>query len=208
MEKFTIINDKEFNNERILHKWNHVLNALNVEDEELRLFISLYAEYFQMEHTKNETPSALYNSTWAPYPVSPPKFFVLNEKFDLSRELLPTNIKILSKLNLKGKHYEIKSGLPERIITIPISNETYSDIKNADINDVLWMLENILENKLVNDVNLELETNNEFYIDSLIDSIMIKDVSFKSEESTDNTSVWEIKYEIVLTTKYESKRSL
>jgi len=207
MEKFTIINDKEFDNERILQKWNHVLNALNVDDEKLRLFVSLYAEYFQMEHTKNETPSALYNSTWAPY-VSPPKFFVLNEIFDLSRELLPTNIKILSKLNLKDKHYEIKNGLSERIVTIPISNETYSDIKNADINDVLWKLENILVNKLVNDINLELETNNEFYVDSLIDSIMIKDSSFKSEESTDNTSVWEIKYEIVLTTKYESKRSL
>jgi hypothetical protein len=198
MEKFTIINDKEFNNERILHKWNHVLNTLNVEDEELRLFISLYAEYFQMEHTKN-------NSTWTPYPVSPPKFFLLNEKFDISRELLPTNIKILSKLNLKDKHYEIKNSLPERIIVIPISSETYSDIKNTDINDVLWKLENILENKLVNDINLELETNNEIYIDSLIDSIMIKDISFKSEESTD-TSVWEIKYEIVLTTKYESIR--
>ena len=111
-------------------------------------------------------------------------------------------------MNLKDKHYEIKNGLSERIVTIPISNETYSDIKNADINDVLWKLENILVNKLVNDINLELETNNEFYVDSLIDSIMIKDSSFKSEESTDNTSVWEIKYEIVLTTKYESKRSL
>lgn len=193
----TIINDEiEFDNETVLKKWSPVLDALKVSDEKLRLFLSVYSEYFLSKHKHNGPVTALHNSTWAPYPSEPLISVVLNESFNLKSELLPINLKILSRLNLKDKHYEIKINIPEKHIGIPISYEKYSDIKRAGQMDALMCLENIIVDKFVEKINLELETNNEIYISALIDSIMIKDIS---------TSVWDIKYEVILTTKYEVK---
>ena len=203
MDEFTIIGEKKFENEKILKKWKPVLDALKIEDEQFRLFMAVYFEYFNVRHPRMDTEvSCLYNSTWAPIKPKPQKPFLLNDKLD-TPDLFVINMKILSRLNLEHKHYEIKSGLSEKNIHIPLSNDRYNDIKTSGQLDCLLMLEDIIINNIVDKINLELENKNEFYIDSIVDSVIVKDISSKSEESTNMTAVWDIKYEIIITTSYE-----
>ena len=204
MEEFTIIKREceiKIDNNKAIIKWKPILDALKIEDEKLRFFCAVYFEYFQIIHPADPSKMCGMAGRIAPI-ILETKRFTLNEKFDLCHELLPINFKLLSKLNLKDKHCEIRNGLSEKTISIPISNEIYHDIEKYPQMEALMYMENIIL-QLADDINLELEKNNNFLIDSLIDSVMIKGTSSKSEESTENTAVYNISYELVLTTKYQ-----
>ena len=205
MEEFTIIKREceiKIDNNKVIIKWKPILDALKIEDEELRFFCAVYFEYFQIIHPADPNKMCGMAGRIAPI-ILETKRFTLNEKFDLCHELLPINFKLLSILNLKDKHCEIRNGLPKKTISIPISNQTYHDIEKSPQMDALMFMELIILKIFGDKINSELEKNNNFLIDSLIDSVMIKDISSKSEESTENTAVYNISYELVLTTKYQ-----
>lgn len=143
----------------IIQKWSPILDVLNVTDVKKRRFMSVYAE-----HQSKSEPDLLFG---------------FSEKVDLSmsdgatqgdiaQNLLPMSMKILSLLNLEGKRIQIKENLPTRKFSIDISNVTELDKKKFDeMNlDFVRLVENKLMDILVENINEELKTKNNFYIQS------------------------------------------
>ena len=177
MEDFTEIKafgSLKIDNTKALKKWGPILDALKIEGAELRLFAAVYAEYHQLIDNMNyatiglSTP--LYNSTWG-------EDKGMSGSGDQIQNLLPVSLKILSKLNLSGKTYEIKDPKEFNIGTLEfsmeLSDEEIQDIKYATGMDIVQKLEKKLVDVIVSHINKELETKNNLYIHTLANSINI-----------------------------------
>lgn len=100
MEDYTIINENiKIDNKKALTKWSPILDVLSIEDKDLRLFTAVYAEYYQLRLNKAS------NGTFS----------------DIEQNLLPLNLKIISKLNLSGKTYEFKENIDEVRMNVILS---------------------------------------------------------------------------------------
>ena len=178
MEDFTEIKafgSLKIDNTKALKKWGPILDALKIEGAELRLFAAVYAEYHQLIDNMNYATmggesSRLPNSVWG---YGEGKV----GSGDEAQNLLPVSMKILSKLNLSGKTYEIKDPKEFNIGTLEfsmeLSDEEIQDIKYATGMDIVQKLEKKLVDVIVSHINKELETKNNLYIHTLANSINI-----------------------------------
>jgi hypothetical protein len=175
---------------RVSRKWSPIMDALKVTDPKMRLFMSIYAESFQLKDYISYNICGNINGMGPVFPITlpPPKIFEFGEQIDI--HLLPINMKILSRLNLVDKFYELKNSSldSKKEIIIPITELEFQDIKFANGLDVLQKLENKIVDTLVNRINDELETKNNFTVWSVFQSIAI----FNEYEITIRTNyqVW------------------
>lgn len=137
---------EKLDNERTVAKWAPIMDALKVVDKDMRRSLSIYAEYFSLNQNSDE----IY-----------------------SFNILPLNLKILSKLNLVGKKLEIKKGLEEHTYGLSISNKEMEDIKNAQGLDVIQVLENRIVDAITSHINKQLETKNMIYIDKAVQTFSL-----------------------------------
>lgn len=140
----------------IYEKWTPILEALNVTDEKMRKFIPEYAEYYSKYSTELTT-------------------YIVEPKNDISQNLLPLSLKVLSQLNLKDKNVQIKGSLPTLSFSIDVEESQILAIKEAGIDSetIVIQLETMLRNLLVEHINKELETKNNLYITNIVQSISI-----------------------------------
>ena len=123
-----------------IKKWWPVLESLGVpNDEKVRKIIADYAEYHLEIENKNKIV----------YP-------------ELQNNLLPSSLKVLSKLNLLNKNVIIKENIP----TIEISTKIRDDRDNNKGIEILI-------DELINELNRHLKTKNNLYITTVVNGISI-----------------------------------
>ncbi len=166
MEKEYEIKGKNYkiDSEKALRKWTPILDALKVIDPEVRQFMCVYAEYHQIESYDYDSHGRGMGG-WFPNADPPTR--------DIGQNLLPMSMKILSKLNLSGKTFEIMPKLEQKEYGITMSHEDKQDIRAATGMDIVQKMENKLVDALVTDINRQLETKNTIYIDILVKSISL-----------------------------------
>lgn len=115
--------------ERRLQKWSPVLDALKVTDEKKRQFMADYAEFHMYNDFKEweidperEESEKRYNEKYH-FEGPPQNPLKLLSDPDVGQNLLPISMSIISKLNLDGKNYEIKEGLPTNIFYEELTDE-------------------------------------------------------------------------------------
>ena len=161
--------------EQILKKWKPVLDALKVTNEEQSIFMGNYGEYLLMF-----------------------------DDYDIYQNLLPMSMKVLSMINFEGKNVVLKKELPTKLYNIKLDDESIEIIgdmytrkddvffegsweeyeKNSKDKEyidqlkkqtkLVKKLEDDLITELINDINKELETKNNFYIDNLMIKIVLE----------------------------------
>lgn len=173
------------------------IGDIDEEEKRFRLFLSIYLEYFQRNvdntvyHCSNTNGMG---NVLIPGPPPPP--YKIGDIIDSN--LSPVNVRILNSLNLRFKHYEIKNGLPDTEVRIPLTNEEFEDIKSACNSDVVWKLEKKIMTHLINKINSELEGKHNFLLDALLRSITVVNTYTKI-----NSNSISIKPELILITSYE-----
>lgn len=95
--------------------------SINLEDmySKFALFNAVYAEFHQ-QHNNSEVPYGVptsYGVTNTEMPYSTPSMVSIPYVYNIHREeyaqnLLPVSMKIISRLDILDKQYEIKTGLP------------------------------------------------------------------------------------------------
>jgi len=180
MEDFTEMEGNyKIDNKRALRKWAPILDALKIEGEDLRLFMAVYSEYFQLQDNMQYAHFDNFGGGMGPVPQTPIKNSVWNADLVsyLSEDwvnLLPVNLKILSKLNLKGKKYEIKKKMPKIEFDCELTKEEYDDIVSATGLDIVQKLENHFIDMVVDEINKQLETKDTLHIECLVQNFIIK----------------------------------
>jgi len=152
--------------EKASRKWAPVLDALKAVDPEIRQFMAIYAEYHQLESYDYDSHRHGMGGFF-PY-ADPPA-----DGRDIGQNLLPMSMKVLSKLNLSGKTFDIMPRLEQKEYGITLSHENKKDIEAATGMDIVQKMENKLVEALVTDINRQLETKNTIYIDILVKSISL-----------------------------------
>jgi len=132
----------------ILTKWKPILDALKLTDEKKRLLIAEYAEH----HMKLDAEAS-----------------TIFETKSMDQNLLPISLKVLSELNLDGKNIEIKMGMPTKSFSIdlPIGENDFHPNYIEEIG------ENALLHLLIDYLNEQLETKNNLYITTMVNSISL-----------------------------------
>lgn len=202
MEEFTIFDHLDLNgkktelkidNNRVVKKWKPIMDALNVPERknmnEKRIFsdVDPYGE-------EN------WDDDLGEYEINPVRVFIsvyseyhsITEIEPLDKNYLPISVKVLSRLNLGNKKYEIKQGLKDTIISIAMSRNQLEDMKFAQGLELVQLIENTLVNELVAVINRELETKNTIYIERLV-----CDISFISEPNFHPRAILKSKYEVI-----------
>ena len=131
----------------ILTKWKPILDVLKVTDEK-RLFIAEYAEH----HMKLDSEAS-----------------TIFETKSMDQNLLPISLKVLSELKLDGKNVEIKMGMPTKSFSM-LLNENDGILNPNYIEEIG---ENTLLHLLIDYLNEELETKNNLYITTMVNSISL-----------------------------------
>jgi len=201
----------KIDNDKSLKKWKPVLDALKIPDIErtvkivysdidpygeedwnndvieidpFRLFMAVYAEFHQNHNWGN--PEIHHQYVWQ---IPDPTNFRLGG--DYVQNLLPMSMKILSKLNIRDKKYEIKVGLPVSVVKIKIKQEVFNGLKYGYGMDVVQKLETNIVDMLTDKINKELENKNNIYIESLANSL-----SFTMDNDSNFNFILSSKYEI------------
>jgi len=145
--------------ERRLKKWTPITDALKVTDEKIKQIICDYAEYHQFQIHLNEFKEKM-------------GFIELDSN---QQNLVPISCKILSQLNLKNKNVIFKEddGIPTLSFYVDVDREQIKAIKEAKDLQIVQQLEKILIDKLVEYINKELETKNNLYITTIVQSIYL-----------------------------------
>lgn len=174
-------NDIVIDKDKVLRKWGPVLDSLGIEEPHVRLFACLFADIYDMTVPWQNTQSTIGNG-------------------DVS--LLPANMKIISKLNLKNKEiYSIYDNqfirqkklnriLENEEITIDteelklkveksqIDNlEGFFDLRDDKLNingqELFQRLESVLVEQLIIKINKQLENGNILIVDKFAKSLSI-----------------------------------
>jgi hypothetical protein len=150
-----------------LKKWSLIIDALNVTDDKIRQFIADYCE-----HSCDQSSKISFNNI---------------EEVCKHQDMFPLSIKILSMLNLKDKNLFLVEEQPKKDLTVTLDDAESNmvkewivsfllkqneadDIKNKTGIDIVQHSEKLLMNELVNMINKELETKDNFYVSKMVDS--------------------------------------
>lgn len=183
-----IINGENFDEIKILKKWTPILDSLKIEGDKFRNFVSLCAEFHQSQYTYKPYPFCTFNGL-----PTEKEDIAIYERWKTAREgyedFLPTNVKVLAKLNIENKEFELSLNNFDQIETILLINKNELDIPEDLMVGIDWIsnLETALIQKLSEKINKELEIGNKLIIKKLVENISIKDknenveITIKSE---------------------------
>lgn len=125
----------------IEEKWKPIIDSFGITNKYIRKFISEYAEYHQK----------------------------YSENHYKTKDLLPLSCNVLSKLNLAGKNLEIKKNQPDVSFSCQVKKDNYTTAKDRML--IIQETEQNLINQLIEHINKKLETKNNLYITTMINSI-------------------------------------
>ena len=164
--------------EQLLRKWSPILDALKVTDDKIKKIMVEYAEYCQSPDDKIKKIMVEYSD----YQSSEND---IAQNF-IGQNLLPVSLKILSQLNIKDKNVVLKKDkigfedIPTKNFSISINKNELISMKEGNCGfgvfggfQVVQQLESEIVQLLVNNINKELETKENLYISSLVQSISI-----------------------------------
>lgn len=146
------INEKnyEIDTEKVVSKWKPIMEAMKIEDNTMKIFLSAYSEIFALNDTKKKS--------------------FLSDVFS---NLLPINLRILSKLNLENK-----------TVILSENSEYIKDygfpftLKKEDLVlgiDVVSQIEHEAIEEISNMINLKIKDFEKLYINEIVSEIKVED---------------------------------
>ena len=91
----------------------------------------------------------------------------------IEQNLLPINLKIISKLNLSGKTYEFKDDVEEVRMSVNLTRAEVDDIKSATGMDIVQKLEKSIIDTFVTYINKKLERDHVLYVKAIVGSMSL-----------------------------------
>ena len=177
--------EEKFQNKVRYDKLNFILNdnienpcGMEEEEQKFRIFLSEYAEkHRQIEDKKKEKiPVVVLPPNWRP----PEGEFVCGG--DGPTGFLPPSLKVLSKIDIKGKNLQLKDNLSLKIFSIKFNLKWLEEYKQRTGRDWIQKVENELIEYLIDTINFELqpiygykEGKKNLYVDMMVDEIVLKD---------------------------------